>query len=295
MYCLWFGTQKIYDLEQLKKYFDFDAVEMYFLGGGLSRWLRQCGENDLAEQIDGIDLLGDISVQLAEVFNVPLPSGRSNAPCDKLSNQSSDCGGSFGAASFQNGSFASELLNPLPNNGSFDMGSFELGSFEIGSFEIGSFNSGSFEIGSFNSVAVGSFASAASGVLSGSFQNLYGSFETASFSLENLFSKGSFSNIYTSFLTTSFGLHQYEYEFSTSFLSMATSFNITSFNITQYAGSFNSGSFNMGSFGTAIPEVLPMQTEKTPVYTKELTAEEKIIMNISSCSLNRFGYGLHLI
>ena len=80
MYCLWIGAQKIYNLKQLIRHFDFDAVEMYLLGGGLSRWLRQCDETEIAENVDKIDLFGDISKQLSEVFSVKLPKGRSNIP-----------------------------------------------------------------------------------------------------------------------------------------------------------------------------------------------------------------------
>lgn len=73
MYCLWFGNQKIHDLKQLKNNFDFDAAEMYLLGGGLSRWLRQCGENEIANRVENVDLFGDIQKQLAEIFSVKLP------------------------------------------------------------------------------------------------------------------------------------------------------------------------------------------------------------------------------
>lgn len=275
MYCLWFGANKIYDLQQLVKYFDFDAAEMYFLGGGLSRWLRQCGENELAAQVDGIDVAGDISAQLAKVFNVPLPEDRSNAPCDNTPAPTS-CGGSFGA-SFQKASFAAD--------------SFELTAGSFSSETLGALP------GSFQN-AVGSFET-------GSFQNLLGSFETTSFGFETHLSQSSFNNIFTSFLTTSFKLHQYEYEFSNSFALTSTSFNTTSFNISQYQssfefGSFNIGSFIAGSFGTVSSEALPAAKEavlysETKTDFTALTAEEKIILNITSCNLNLYGYGLHLI
>lgn len=282
MYCLWFGTNKIYDLQQLVKYFDFDSAEMYFLGGGLSRWLRQCGENELAAQVDGIDVTGDISAQLAKVFNVPLPQGRSNAIYDNTP-APTFCGDSFGV-SFQNGSFSADSFDLSRNGGSFELTS---GSFSS-SFALGALP------GSFQNVS-GSFET-------GSFQNIIGSFETTSFGFETLFSQGSFNNIYTSFLTTSFKLHQYEYEFSNSFALTSTSFNTTSFNISLYQssfemGSFNLGSFNKGSFGTDLPEILPAVKEAV-LHSEsqiDLTAEEKIILNITSCTLNRYGYGLHLI
>lgn len=275
VYCLWFGANKIYDLQQLVKYFDFDAAEMYFLGGGLSRWLRQCGENELAAQVDRIDVAGDISAQLAKVFNVPLPENRSNAPCDNTPVPTSS-NSSFGV-SFQNASFAAD--------------SFGLTEGSFSSEALGALS--------------GSFQNSAGPFETGSFQNILGSFETTSFGFETLFSQGSFNNIYTSFFTTSFKLHQYEYEFSNSFTLTYTSFNTTSFNIFRYqssfeTGSFNLGSFNTGSFGTTLPEALPAAREavlhsESQIDLTSLTAEEKIILNITSCNLNRYGYGLHLI
>lgn len=281
VYCLWFGNNKIYDLQQLVKCFDFDAAEMYFLGGGLSRWLRQCGENELAAQVDLIDITGDISAQLAKVFDIPLPEGRSNVIRDNTPAPTSYADGFFAAGSFV----------PLRNDGSLNTGSFEFTSGSFSSETLGALPS------SFQNVS-GSFET-------GSFRNILGSFDTTSFGFETLVSQSSFNNIYTSFLTTSFKLHQYEYEFSNSFALTTTSFNTTSFNISRYQssyelGSFNIGSFIAGSFGMISSEALPAAKEavlysETKTDFTVLTAEEKIILNITSCSLNRYGYGLHLI
>ena len=291
MYCLWIGAQKIYNLKQLIRHFDFDAVEMYLLGGGLSRWLRQCDETEIAENVDKIDLFGDISKQLSEVFSVKLPKGRSNIPVtaagDKQIASSQNSSSHF--LPCEQGSFIFNDANPSsfrPETASFqsETGSFELnaGSFkyEIGSFEL---SGGSFELKN------SSFASSSFNL------SLYaGFFETTSFNL--LGGAGSFGlgSIYGSFVTGSFHFHQYEYEYG-------TSFNFAGFN----TGSFTPGSFGMGSFGVNYNNTVDTaayntndgglnKTCFTPAEV-QLTPEEKIRLNISSCPLNRFGYGLHLI
>lgn len=287
MYCLWIGAQKVYNLKQLIRHFDFDVIEMYLLGGGLSRWLRQCGETEIAEKTDKIDLLGDISRQLSEVFSVSLPKGRSNIPATAADGKHSDApqNSSDSSAPCEKRSFISDdisLSSFRTEAGSFRLtaGSFESGtsSFksEIGSFEL---RGGSFEL------QYGSFASASFSL------SLYtGSFETTSFNLSGLSSSFGFGGVYGSFVTNSFHFHEYEYEYN-------TSFNLSSFGI----GSFTPGSFNMGSFGANYNNIndgtLGADKEKTCLAPSavQLTPEEKIRLNISSCHLNRFGYGLHLI
>lgn len=292
MYCLWIGAQKVYNLKQLIRHFDFDVIEMYLLGGGLSRWLRQCGETEIAEKTDKIDPLGDISRQLAEVFSVGLPKGRSNIPVTAADSKHTHTD----APRNSSDTFAPcEKRSFIPNDISLSSFRTEAGSFRLasGSFELGSSSIkseiGSFELrgGSFE-LQYGSFASASFN------SSLYtGSFETASFNLSGLSSSFGLGGIYGSFVTNSFHFHEYEYEFN-------TSFNLTSF---ADIGSFTPGSFDMGSFGANYYNnntndgTLCANKEKAcfAPAAVQLTPEEKIRLNISSCYLNRFGYGLHLI
>lgn len=285
MYCLWIGAQKVYNLKQLKRHFDFDVIEMYLLGGGLSRWLRQCGETEIAEKTDKIDPLGDISRQLSEVFSVSLPKGRRNIPVTAADNNhpyapqnSSDSFAPCEKRSFISddkslSSFQTEAGSFQLESGSFESGTSSFKS-EIGSFEL---RGGSFEL------QYGSFASSSFSL------SLYtGSFETTSFNLSGLSSSFGFGGVYGSFVTNSFHFHEYEYEY-----------NISSFSI----GSFTPGSFDMGSFGANYYNnntndgTLGENKDKACLAPAavQLTPEEKIRLNISSCHLNRFGYGLHLI
>ncbi|MCM1054609.1 MAG: hypothetical protein NC394_03715 [Bacteroides sp.] len=274
MYCLWIGARKIYNLKQLKRHFDFDVVEMYLLGGGLSRWLRQCNEAETADAVDKIDLSEDISKQLSEVFSVKLPKGRSNTPVNAPESSRSQ------AENNSSLPFAADKF------GSFDLKSSFSAPSEIGSFnaEWGSFGS---KLGSFGG-QIGSFASASFNL------NFYiGSFETSSFNLSGAGSFGS-GAIYGSFVSNSFRFYEYEYEYNTSF--SLGSFSAGSFTLEASApSSFDTGSFGINSIDRSAPcsgsEYVPCPAPASA----QLSAEEKIKLNISYCPLNRFGYGLHLI
>lgn len=149
-------------------------------------------------------------------------------------------------------------------NGSFEYlaGSFvPSGSFALA--ELGSFSPSSFFFGSFSAN-------------NNNNNNNAGSFSTGSFSVGS-YSLGSFA--LGSYTGGSFGL---------------TSFASGSFNLTSFAG---------GSFGFAVPAAdgLSSEKEEAPVRKlsdeeiKKLSPEEKVIVNLSSEPLNRYGYGIHLV
>lgn len=248
MYGLWFKNGKIFNLKQLKKNFDFDSAEMYFLGGGLSRWLKQCGETELAGKVDAIDVDSDVPLQLSRIFGIAPPQFR--PAFSSVSNI--ECA-------------------PINTAGSFEMQT------------------------SFPESPANSFEWQAASYLS-----LMTSFETS-----EVVNSSFYQN---SFVTTSFHQHEYEYENNTSFA--LTSFSTGSFgylkNFEQFeTGSFNFGSFNLnltaGSFaGSSYTDMLNLNVRdneplSSPLHGVQLSPQEKMKMNISSCPLNRYGYGLHLI
>lgn len=218
MYCLWLNGTKVYDLEQLKAAFDPKALELYFLGGGLVRWLSDCGENELAQKAAQIDSTTDIPRQLAEIFGMSY-------------------------ASEEPAQIAADVpqSEPVQNLSSFNS------SLDISTF------------GSFNS-----------------------SYNLSSLELT------SFGGIYTSFLTGSFS-HEYEYEYESGSFS-ANSFNIGSFSSNSFSqSSFFSGSFDFyGSFGFGGFKGLSSQH-------MSMTPQQKVRINLSSCPLNRYGYGIHIV
>lgn len=302
MYCLWFGNQKIHDLNQLKNNFDFDAAEMYLLGGGLSRWLRQCGENEIAARVENIDLTEDISRQLAEIFSVKLPANRKSItalskeinaiPVKKIAVLFPSLGREL---------YESEKSGVNPDFGSFNSASAMNSNISAGSFEIeiDSFNrkqtgsletnadSFSFTLGSFEKT-VSSFGSE---YFSSSFSLLAGSFELSSFNNFFGFESGLGSGLgfgVGSFASGSFNLSEYEYEYE-------SSFNISSFG----SGSFVSGSFsNSKGINTANTDTEFKGENINQAHHADiakLSAEEKIQFNITLCPLNRFGYGINLV
>lgn len=306
MYCLWIGGKKVYDLKQLKENFDFDSVEIYCLGGGLVRWLRQCGETEAAEKVEKIDPSSNLREQLAEIFDQPDPIKKSfsdTAPVcitpeisrGKLSsfaaNDVLSDGGSFAAAE-KTDSFNFELSTPS---------SHEISSFGGSSFEAATVFSGSgaalstsfpLETSSYN-------------LFSTSYNLFSNSFNLFSTSF-NLFST-SFSLITTSFVTSSFHEYECEFESGSSFAFSGGSYSLGSFGAyisgsfadTSFAGA--AGSFKAENISSAVTSDRsdagePDGESADSVETAPpLSPSEKILQNITACPLNRFGYGIHLI
>ena len=132
------------------------------------------------------------------------------------------------------------------------------GSFKRGSFRKGSFHKGSFKKGSFTK----------GGLLKGSFrQNLQG----------GSFRKGSFRK-------GSFVLTSYKGAFAKGSF-VKGSFKRGSFS----KGSFTSGSFTGGSFMNGIYYCC----ENGVVITEK--EYRRTMINLSSCPLNEYGYGIHLV
>lgn len=292
MYCLWIGGKKVYDLKQLKENFDYDSVEIYCLGGGLARWLRQCGEVETAEKIEEINPSSDLSEQLAEIFDQPNPikklSFYTDSACITPEISKGKLSSSFAASDVlsDNGSFATDRKAD----------SFHLDFSFPSSYEISSFGGSSFEAAT---VYTGSSAA-----LSTSFSLESSSFAATSFS----FISTSFNFITTSFLTSSF--HEFEYEFETggSFAVLGGSYSLGSFGA-YISGSFANTSFisttsnfkaeNTSSgvltYGESNADKIDRENADSEITAPQLSPSEKILQNITACPLNRFGYGIHLI
>lgn len=287
IYSLWIGGKRVYSLKQLMNSFDLSSVEVYYYGGGLVRWLRLCGANEIADRVEKIDPALDPSEQLAEIFGQPMPK-KTTVP-DIASYPSAPIKDEGISAS----SFSSKALDAsaVSFSESAVLSSFS-GNDVTDSFSVSqTLSASSFEVSSFGGSSFG-----ASLIYISSAAALNASFvlETSSFSLT------SFNMFATSFAASSF--HEYEYEFETGGSFNSGSFTLGSFN--SYAGSFTGtlGSFNAGSFSSA--DIAPKETESgsftsagddTAQEAPQLSPKEKVLQNISACPLNRFGYGLHLI
>ena len=264
MYCLWLNGKKVYNLQQLMASFDAEAVQLYCLGGGLARWLKDCGEQAIAEKVEQIDISKNISRQLAEIFGVDLPEKEeAYEPAPTANAPALWEGSSFGISpaslpetSFFIGSFGSSF-NLSNIYTSFFTTSFLTSSFTSGYEHEYEYESGSFTAASFSLYQSSFFANTA--FFAGSF-----TFETNSFSLFS----GSFASEYGSFLL--------EYG---SFTPVSDSFRFT-------LSSFSPKSLETAQTATA------SAPEKDPTL---LTPQQKFELNLSSCPLNRYGYGIHLV
>lgn len=290
MYSLWISGKKVYDLNQLKENFDLESVELYCCGGGLVRWLRQCGENEIADKIEKLNTSFDLSEQLAEIFGQPKPVKTDLTDMTLVPDapeKNKDFNTSFTAKILQseNGSFMTGEKNDSFNSELSFPSSYEISSFGVSSFETASVYTGS------------------SAALSTSF-----SLNSSSFSLETTsFSLSSFNLTSTSFMTSSFHEFEYEYETGGSFSILSGSFALGSFK--AYAGSFTDTSFinTVSSFNPELHSIGTVTSDESEngsfdrentnieANTPQLSPTEKIIQNITACPLNRFGYGLHLI
>lgn len=290
MYSLWIGGKRVYNLNQLKENFDLESVELYCCGGGLARWLRQCGENETADKVEKLNTSFDLSEQLAEIFGQPKPAKTELANLTSVLDvpeKNKDFAASFTAKALQSesGSFMPGEKTDTFNSGLSLPSSYEISSFGVSSFETSSVYTGS------------------SAAFSTSF-----SLNFSSFSLETtLFSLSSFNFTSTSFMTSSFHEFEYEYETGGSFSILSGSFALGSFK--AYADSFTDTSFihTVSSFNPELHSDGRVASDKSEngsfdgenadgdANTTQLSPSEKILQNIIACPLNRFGYGLHLI
>lgn len=211
-----------------------------------------------------------------------------------------------------------------------ETGSFEItlpSSFETSSNSLGSFTETVLNINSFEQTTVGSFEySTENSSFNQSLSSFEYSFESSSFNQSissfeqrslSALTTGSFTNSSFNFNVNSFGEHEFEFEFENKYSgSFAGSF-------AEFSSSFPweeiNGSFVLGSFTpskkvidktdladiSSYNETYELKDKKDENKEKEkiflpkksdgIPPEEKIKQNITSCPLNRYGYGIHLI
>ncbi len=238
-WCLWLGSEKVFDIRKLRENFDTAVLVGYYLGGGLENWLSDAGETAVLEKVREIDRTRDIGTQLEFIFGVRPDKKETPTPDYEKINEAKEyheeVAESVKLALAAVSSEAPQFLSSFSSsyNSSFTPNSFTTERIlRSGSFINGSFRTGSFTVGSFKT-GYASFR--------------YGSFRSGSFR------SGSFRLVKTSFS----------------------------------GGSFTAGSFRMdanGSFRYFMGEA-------------EITKEEyrRTRINLSSCPLNGYGYGIHKI
>ncbi len=277
---LWLNGKKIFNIRELRENFDTAVLSGYFFGGSLMKWLSDIGELNIVRRLSEIDLNADIGSQLEFAFGVS-PDKKLSAPIKILPQNPphpyNDVNGSAkvnarsfygGAGSFYSieSSFAAAVFS-ADTESSFS-GSF--GTFSIETINLAS--TSGYGTGSYNALAAGQALSAASSGAFASSSGLLYSFGQFSFGSYKGFAAGSFNG----FTLGSSG----------SFMLSGGILRLLSSGLAGSGGSFAGTDifFENGSF-----------VYKAGGVT--ITAEEyrRTLINLTSCPLNAYGYGINLI
>ena len=330
---LWLRGKKIYNIRQLRENFDTALLTGYFLGGSLMKWLSDIGENSIIKRLSAVYKSGDIGRQLEFAFGVspeppdplhvpdiPEPPEPEQAPelnvpaksmgadeipvftgsFNAVGSFSGLAGSSFGVVfsglseSSFTASAVSSFLSAVTAGAASSFSSFNISSFAsiVGNAFAAQFTT------SFSSFSFGSY----SAFVSGQALNIASSgFASSGSSFSLLFGQNWLNaGIYGSFSLSSFNLGSYTWLFGkygnllgSSGGSFYGSFGLELLRLLSlFGGSF--GSF--GSFGD-ISGFFGKGSFRHNSAGVTITAEEyhRTLINLSSCPLNAYGYGINLV
>lgn len=254
-WCLWLGNEKIFNIRQLRENFDTAVLVGYYLGGGLERWLNDAEETLVLAKVKEIDRSKDIGTQLEFIFGVRPDKKETAAPEYEKIEKSCEYHEVAESVKLALLAASEDYTEVFSSFGS---------SFSFGSGS--GFISSGFKLGFERELRTGSFSV-------GSFRK--GSFRIGSLGRRN-FGTGSFRT---------------------------GSFKSGSFRLVKYSFAFGSGSFSFrgGSFGSGISSgsftVASGGSYRFFMGNTEITREEykRTKINLSSCPLNAYGYGIHRI
>lgn len=304
---LWLNGKKVRNIRELRENFDTAVLIGYFLGGSLLKWLSDIGEFSIVERLNKTDRNGDIGSQLKYAFGVnpdenavydrtaEYASAEVSVPAETAADAGMSevgiCTGSFygNIGSFYGDicSFTNTFLFSPSVTGSFGAVSSFYGAVETTGAGVGSGYGSGILASSYAALVSGQALNVSSygggsgfyfqvglagfGAGAGSFSYYVGSYKISSFNtfFGNLGKYGSYKGFYAG----SFGL------------SMLSGL-IPGSGISGSGGSFGhiGGFFGEGSFYRSADGVV-------------ITAEEyhRTLINLSSCPLNAYGYGINLI
>ncbi len=254
-YCLWLFEKKAYTLKDVTDNFDTDSLSAYFLAGSLVRWLKNIGEDEIADLVGRINRKGDIARQLRRCFGLENSEIKADFPVPDYAFEyhpfdfsCQGCGET--APRTQYGSFSS-------NHGSYP-----------GSF--GSYRSA--VSSAYGSNITGSYLT--SGLLFGGYGSGY----------SNIFlAGGSFSAFFSSGAAGSFTIGSFGYGFGFGYGRGSGSISYGSL----------TGSYSYGRpFGRTASGSFIIDLAGTQITEEEY---KRTMINLSSCPMNERGYGIHLI
>lgn len=308
---LWLRGRKIFNIRQLRENFDTPLLTGYFLGGSLMKWLSDIGEYDIIQRLSSVDKSGDIGRQLEFAFGVSpdphdplsepeIPEQPDVVPEITVSAEKAGVteipvftGSFYGTSSFSGlseSSFAAAFAGSIAS--SFTMTAESSFTSIVSSAFAARFTSSfsGFELGSYSAFVSGQALNIASSGFSSSGSSFWFLFG------QNLLNKGFFGSF--SLSSFNFGsfywlFGKYSNLFGSSGGSFYGSFGLALMKLLAlYGGSF--GSF--GSFGN-IGEFFGEGSFRYNAAGVTITAEEyhRTLINLSSCPLNAYGYGINLV
>lgn len=305
---LWLRGRKIYNIRQLRENFDTPLLTGYFLGGSLLKWLSDIGENDILHRLSSVDKSGDIGKQLEFAFGV------SPDPYDPLAEPVIP----------EEPDVVPEITVPAEKTGIEEIpvftGSFHGAAALTNAAESSFF--AAFTGGADSSFSFGSFASVVSSAFAAQFTSSFSAFELGSYAG---FVSGQSLNIASSAFASSGG--SFNFLFGQNLLNSGVygSFSLSSFNFGSFSWLFgkygnifgSSGGSFYGSFGLALLKLLLLYGGSSGSFGSfgnigdffgegsfrynaagvTITAEEyrRTLINLSSCPLNAYGYGINLV
>ena len=261
---LWLNGRKIFNIRELRENFDTAVLSGYFLGGSLMKWLSDLGEHSIMKRLSAIDMNGDIGMQLEFAFGVSPDKKTEHGTEIRPENPPRELPVSASELGFDE---AAVFCGAASSFSAFS----EAVSVPATASSFHSFAETASSFGMNSSYAAFVSGQAINIIQSsgGSFRSL---FETAgSFSFGAL-SGGSFSHY----------LSSYKGFYAGSYLLSSLSGSLFAFSSGMYAllaGSIGEGSFVCMANGITV------------------TAEEyrRTLINLSSCPLNAYGYGINLV
>ncbi len=294
---LWLNGQKVYNIRQLRENFDTALLTGYFLGGSLMKWLSDIGEADILKRLSCIDTSGNVGEQLEFAFGVvPDKNPEPTAPVVTIT---------------------AEITDTAPNSGTLEIPIYTGSFYGTVSSYYGLAESLSDTVSSFAAIVGNAVASQVRSSFTGFDTSSYSAFVTgqalnisSSFSFgsgssfsalfaENLFKFG----IVGSFTGSSFSFGSFGYlfgkysQFTAGSFTLGGSYAFGSFLLSMFRYMRLSGSFgSFGSFGN-IDMFFGEGSFRYSAAGITITAEEyhRTLINLSSCPLNAYGYGINLI
>lgn len=298
---LWLNGRMIYNIRQLRENFDTALLTGYFLGGSLMKWLSDLGEYSIIKRLSVIDTAKDIGEQLEFAFGV-VPDKRHEPPAPAP--------------------VITVTAVPEANDEKIELSVYTGSYYGLSESSFAAYESSFLAFESSFRAFESSFASIVGNAVAAMFRSSFTGFETSSYSafvtgqVLNLTSSWTFGS--GSSFAAAFAQNLLKFSIAGSFTGSSFTFGSFGYLFGKYA-QFVSGSYGFGSYGSWVWQLFRnlgiagslgsfgsfgnldmFFGEGSFRYSPAgatITAEEyhRTLINLSSCPLNAYGYGINLI